>query len=94
MCYFIRHLEYLIKKPPVLTKRARVSLINVKSGNALLRILPTCICSYLKSILRYKYLVLDTIIRTFFVYVSKDVRIHGYFSESKRAREQKRLINT
>jgi hypothetical protein len=57
--YFIWNLEYVIKKPPVSTKRTRVSLIKVTSGNALLRMLPIYICSYLKSILRYKCLILD-----------------------------------
>ena len=53
-------LEYLIKKPPVPTKRAKISLIKVKSCNALLRMLLVCIGSYLKSFLRYKYSILDT----------------------------------
>ena len=35
-------------------------LIMVKSCNALLRMLPACISSYLKSVLRYKFLILDT----------------------------------
>jgi hypothetical protein len=59
MCLF-RMTEYLIKKPPVPTKRATVSLIKVKSCNALLRMLLVCICSYLKLVLRYKLLILDT----------------------------------
>ena len=40
-------LEYLIKKLPVPTKRATISLIKVKSCNFLLRVLLACICSYL-----------------------------------------------
>jgi len=32
----------------------------VKSCNALLRKLPVCILSYLKSVLRYNFLILDT----------------------------------
>ena len=55
--YFVWRLENLIKKPPVPKKRARICLITVKSDNALL---PLYIRSYLKSILRYKYLILDT----------------------------------
>jgi len=38
----------------------RVSLVMVKSCNALLRKLPVCILSYLKSVLRYNFLILDT----------------------------------
>jgi hypothetical protein len=53
-------LEYLIKKTPVAMKRATVRLVTIKSHNALLRMLLVCIHSYLKSILRYKYLILDT----------------------------------
>jgi hypothetical protein len=41
-------------------KRATVSLIKVKSCNALLRMLLVCIRSYLKSVLRHKFLILDT----------------------------------
>ena len=37
-----------------------VSLINVKSCDALLCMLLVCAHSYVKSILRYKYLILDT----------------------------------
>jgi len=58
--HFIWPLEYLIKKPPVHTKWARVCLITVKSDNALLHMLLIYIRSYLKSILRYKYLILNT----------------------------------
>jgi hypothetical protein len=46
-----------------------------------------CIRSYLKS-------VLSNVIRTHYIYVSKDVRIRGYFSKPKGAREQKRLGST
>jgi len=38
-------IEYLIKKPPVPTKRAIISSIKVKSCNALLRKLLVCIHS-------------------------------------------------
>lgn len=89
--YLIWPSEYLIKKPPVPTKWARVSLIKVKSGNALLRILLAYIRSYLKSILRCKYLILGTY---HCIYVRKDVMIRGHFSEPKGAREQTSLINT
>jgi len=37
----------------------------------------------------YKILILVPTIRTFSVYVSKDVRIRGYFSKREWVREQK-----
>jgi len=37
-----------------------ISLIRVKSGNTLLCMLLICICKYLKSVLRYKFLILNT----------------------------------
>jgi len=40
----------LVKKRPVPTKRATVILIKVKSCSALLRTLPVCIGSYLRTI--------------------------------------------
>jgi hypothetical protein len=46
-----------IKKASVPTKRVTVSLIKVKSRNALLRMLLVCIRSYPKSVLRYKFLL-------------------------------------
>jgi len=36
--------------------------------------------SYLKSVLGYKFLILDTYLPGICIYVSKDVRIRGYFS--------------
>jgi len=47
-------------KLPVPTKRATVILIKVKSCNALLRMLKVCFRSYLKSVLRYAFLILGT----------------------------------
>jgi hypothetical protein len=45
---------------------------------------------YLKSVLRCKYLILNTCHPdTHYTYVSKDVRILGYFSKPKGVREQK-----
>ena len=52
--------RYLIKKFAVAMKRATVILINVKSCNALLRMLLLCIYSYLQSVLTYTFLILDT----------------------------------
>jgi hypothetical protein len=60
LLYFALSFEYLIKKAPVPTKRATVSLIKVKSYTALLLVLLLCIRSYLKSILRRKFLILVT----------------------------------
>jgi hypothetical protein len=45
---------------PVPTKRGTVSFVNDKSCNAFLRMLLVCICSYLKSVPRYEYLMLYT----------------------------------
>ena len=42
------------------TKRVKVSLIKVKSCRALLLMQLVCICGYLKSVLRYQFLILDT----------------------------------
>jgi hypothetical protein len=50
----------LIKKFSLPTKRKTVSLVTVKSRNALLRTLLERICSYPKAVLRYKFLILDT----------------------------------
>jgi hypothetical protein len=78
-------LEYLIKKPPVPTKRATIILIKVKSCNALLRMLLVCMNMYLKSDLTYKFLILNTYHpdTPHLDYMSKDVRIRGYFSKRK-----------
>jgi len=40
--------------------RAIVGLIKVQTCNSMLRMLLVCIRSYLKSVLRHKYLILDT----------------------------------
>jgi hypothetical protein len=51
--------------------------------------------SYLKSVLRYKYLILDAyIILTLYIYVSKDVRIRRYFSKPKRGPRANNFGNT
>jgi hypothetical protein len=49
---------------------------------------PRLIHSYLESVLRHKFLILG-IIRTLYIYVSKDVRILGYFLKPKGAHEPK-----
>jgi hypothetical protein len=51
-----------------------------------------CICSYLKSVLRYKVLVLYTYHQDT-TYLSKDVRIRGHLSKPKGVCEQNRLGN-
>jgi hypothetical protein len=60
--YFIWPLEYLIKKPPAPTKRAIIGLSKAKSFNVFSSMLLLCIRSYLKPILRYKFLM--PVIRT------------------------------
>jgi hypothetical protein len=61
---------------------------------ALLHMLLACISIYLKSVLRYKFLILDTYHPEFYIYMNKDVRIHGYFLKPKGDHEPKRLGNT
>jgi hypothetical protein len=51
---------HMIKKHPVPTKRATIVSNKVKSWNALLCILLVCVRSYLKSVLRYTILILNT----------------------------------
>ena len=50
----------IIKKLPLPMKRGTVFLIKVKSLNALLCMLLVCTSTHLKSVLRYKFLILDT----------------------------------
>jgi hypothetical protein len=50
----------IIKRLYVPTKRAIIIFIKVKSRNALLPVLLVCSRSLLKSVLRYKLLILDT----------------------------------
>ena len=56
--YFIWLLEYLIKKPPVPMMQVKISL--GKSGQCIVTLVLVCIQSYLKLILRCKYISLDT----------------------------------
>jgi hypothetical protein len=49
--------------------------------------------SNLKSVLRYKFLILDTCYPDI-IYVSQNVSIPGYIPKSKGVREQQRLENT
>jgi hypothetical protein len=57
--YLFLMTRFVINKPPVPTKRVTISLIEVKSINVLLRMLLACISNYLKSVLRYEFLILD-----------------------------------
>ena len=63
MC-FLLPLEYIIKKlppsSPVPKKGAKVILIKAKLCSAVLRMLLVAIYSYLKSVLRYTFLIWDT----------------------------------
>lgn len=60
-------LEYVIKSP--LYPQSEKSVIKVKSCIALLLMLLVCICRYIKSILIYKFLILDTYHVTQYIYV-------------------------
>jgi hypothetical protein len=57
----------------------------------LLRVLLLCICSSLKSVLQYEVFIL---IRAFYIYVSKDVRICGLFFEAKSGPREKKNWET
>jgi hypothetical protein len=78
MAVIMCNLECVIKEPPVPTKQGIFSLNKVKSCKVFLRKLLAYIRSYIKSVLRYKFLILNTITRTLCVYVSKSVRFRGY----------------
>ena len=58
ICLF-RMTVRVIKKRHEPTKRKAALIIKVESGSEFLRMLLVCICSYLKSIMRYKFLILD-----------------------------------
>ena len=60
MCYFVWYLEYIWLRNSLYPQNKRQSVIKVKSCNALLRTLFVYIRSYLKSVLRYTFLILDT----------------------------------
>ena len=70
-------------------KGATVGVIKVKSGNALLRVLLVCIGIYLNSVLRYKFLISDSYHPDIYIYVSKDVRVRGYFRSRKGSTSKK-----
>jgi hypothetical protein len=60
MCLFRLTLRISEKKLPLRTKQVTVILIKVKSFTALLHMLLVCFSMYIKSVLRYKFLILDT----------------------------------
>jgi hypothetical protein len=49
--------------------------------------------SHISSVIRYKFLILIPFTRALYIYVTKDIKIHGYFSKAKGFRERKRLRN-
>ena len=66
--YFVRQLEYLIKKLSAPTQWARVILIVIKSCNELLCVILLCISIYLKSVFWYKVLILYTVFQTHYLH--------------------------
>jgi hypothetical protein len=75
-------------------KRATLISVRVKSCNVLLRLLPACIRSYLKSILRRKFLILVTS-RSDILYLIQQGREDPWlFLEAKRSARSKNLGET
>jgi hypothetical protein len=80
----------IIKKLPVPTKRDIIIVIESKLCNALLLLLLVIILSYLKLVMNLiNILFWIDVIRTLYIYVSKNVRIPGYYSRAKGIREKK-----
>ena len=77
-------------KKPAPMKRKTVNLIKFKSFNALLRTLRVCVSSYQISVQMYKFLNLDTVIRTEYIHANKHVTIRSYFSKPKTERGKKK----
>jgi hypothetical protein len=75
------------------TKRGTVSLTKVKSYNSLLRMRLVGIRSYLKTVLRYKFLILDSYHRDT-LYMSTNARIRGYLSKPKKGCVSKKMWET
>ena len=71
-----------------------VVLFKVKSCNVFSRTLRVWISSYLKSVLRYTVLIFDTYHPDTLYLHSKDMRVHGYFSNPKWVQNQNILENT
>jgi len=68
--------------------------MKAKLRNALLRMPLECISTYLKPVPRYKFLIWIPTIWTHYIYVSKAVRIRGYFAKPKGVREQNSLVKS
>jgi len=79
----VKPLEYLIKKPPVHTKRLTITLMKLKSCNSSLRMLLLRISVYVKLVLQYKLFILDTYHPDLYSYVSKDVSIRHFLRSQK-----------
>ena len=60
MSLFLMTVNDVIRETSIPTKRAKIILIKVKLYTALLRLILVCIRCYLKSVLRLKFLILDT----------------------------------
>ena len=84
----------VIKKRPEPTKRKAVLLIKVESGSAFLRMLLACVCSYLKSIMRCKFLILDTYHPDTQYLRGQECEDPWLFFEGKRSSRAKRLGST
>jgi len=79
-----RMTDYIIKKHPVSTKRATEVLMKVKSCNTLLHMLLLCICSYLKSVLTCKILILDAHHPDTIYLLEQKCKDPWFFYEAKR----------
>jgi len=60
ICYFVRSLEYMCFRKTRYPQNEQQSVTKVKSRNTLLPVILLYIRNYLKSVLRYKFLILDT----------------------------------
>ena len=79
----------VIKQPPVPTKRAAVRLIKIQSCNEFFSMLPVCVSSHLKWVLRHKFLILDSL-----YFREQDCKDTWLFFVAKRCPLAKKLGNT
>ena len=86
---FVWPLEHLIKKPPVPKKR--LTVIKVKSGNTLLPMILECIRRYVKSFLRYKFLIFGTYRLDTLYYREQGCEGSWLFFETERGPTAKKL---
>ena len=89
--YFVWPLENRIEKCPIRTKRGTVGFIKVKSCIALTRMLLVCIRSYLKSVLRYKFLILGTYHPYTLTLLEQGCEVPWLFFEAKRGPPAKKF---